>query len=113
MGCSVKRLTRTGGRFRLDSIRCCSRRCAAVSWLSVLIDLFSKHRPKPVPVPAGPVLHTARVEVFDGDQARDEKIPGAIVLFGNREGVTGPTGDLDFPGLTTGLYPVSVHADGF
>lgn len=82
-----------------------------MSWFS---KWFGHPAPKPPSVVIPPVVRTTiRVEVFDGDKARDEKIPGALVSLGTRITPTDGAGNAIFTDVAFGRYVLIIHADGF
>jgi hypothetical protein len=70
--------------------------------------------PKPAPhVPPAPQVYALGVHLFDGDPAKDEKIPGATLTLQERTERTDGAGNAAFVNLTAGTYEVCAAAEGF
>lgn len=82
---------------------------------AAIVSLQQPHD-KPVPVPVDPPTptYTLVVHACDGDCARDEKLPGAVLSASNQKDVIADgAGNGEFPGLKPGQYAVCGKADGF
>jgi hypothetical protein len=64
-------------------------------------------------VPPAPQVYALGVHLFDGDPAKDEKIPGATLTLQERTERTDGAGNAAFVNLTAGTYEVCATAEGF
>jgi hypothetical protein len=69
-------------------------------------------KPHPQPPPA-PQVYALGVHLFDGDPAKDEKIPGATLTLQERTARTDGAGNAVFVKLDAGTYHVCAAAGGF
>jgi hypothetical protein len=89
-----------------------------MSWpsdlLDAILDALRGRKPKPPDqVPPTPSTYTVRVECFEGDPSRDEKVPGAVVTLGDRSAIADGAGNAHIFQVPRGTYRLDVTADGF